>query len=139
FPYSQTLLVFQAIFLFGGIIFMFLIAEKLLNNDAAAFVIALSFAISPFLVRAIDFDFHFSPFHVFFMLGFIYFAEADRLLKAGVFFLLAIIVKEEVSIYLFFVSVFFCIRKKHAAYAYMAAVSAVYALLVIAYVMPAFS
>lgn len=139
FPFPQVLLFIQSMSAFGGIIFIYLLCEKVLKNADAAFFLALAFAVSPFLAQAVDYDFHFDFIYFTALPAFLYFAESGMFWPAAASLAVGISCKEEAAVYMTFASVFAMIRTKDKKYVILALISAVYSIVVIFYLMPSFN
>lgn len=129
----------QPLFVFAAMVPLYLLAEKLLQDKQAAFLMALAFGISPYLSMLPDSDFHPLAFYPFFFLMFFYFAESGRLLPAVIFSLLAASVKEETLIYASAACLFLFINKKNAAYAAMSVFYLLAGAAAIIFIIPAYS
>jgi len=136
-PYM--LLFFQALLLCGGIIFIYRLALFKLTAAETAFFTCAALAVSPYLARAVNFDFHFSVFYFTAFTGFIFFAVTSRFYAALAFFLGGIFIKEEIAIYMFFAAIFVFFENRDKRYLVLSALSVVYAAAVILFIIPHFN
>ena len=115
FTHPYFLFALQPLAVFGSMVPLYLLAEKLLKNKKYAFMAALAFGISPYLAMLPDWDFHPLAFYPFLIIMFFYFAESGNFVAASVFGLLAASIKEETLFYMSAASVFFFLRNGQLA------------------------
>lgn len=135
-PY--ILLFLQVIFSISAVIFLFMLAEKLLADKKAAFLISLAFLVSAYTSRTFVYDFHFDSMYMMFFFAFLYLSETRRFWPAAAVLCLALAVKEEAAVYMAFASVFIFFRNKEKKYLALAAASGAYAAAVIGFLIPSF-
>jgi len=96
-PRAETLLVIQATILGAGAIAVFLFAERRLPR-VAAMLFGLSYLLYAPLASANFYDFHMQPLAGVFILYAIYFVDARRYVAFWLFFVLALISREDIAI-----------------------------------------
>lgn len=128
--FLQVLIVFSAGFI------IYLLTNLLLGNKIFSFLLSLSYLISPLTVASIDFDFHLDPFYPLFIFCFVYFNLQEKYFLSVIFFILSISLKEEISIYIFFITFFLFLYTKRKFNFILLFVSSVYAITVIKFIMP---
>jgi len=112
FPYAETLQISQAIILYSGIIPLLLLAkEKGLSNKVCA-VLTVVFCAYPALSMGCNFDFHENCFLLPLLLWVFYFGEREKYLSMAIFTVLALMVKEDVFIYVIVYGLYLMISKK---------------------------
>jgi len=97
FRHPLTLLVLQTIILALSAWPLYLIAKKILNQSWAT-NISLAWLINPFVQNINLFEFHLLPFAVFFIFWTFYFYQANRFRPFIIFTILALLVREDVSL-----------------------------------------
>ncbi len=112
FPYAETLQISQAVILYSGIIPLLLLAkEKHLSNKVSA-VLTVVYCAYPAISMGCNFDFHENCFLLPLLLWMFYFGEREKYLHMALFTLLALMVKEDVFIYVVVYALFLIISKK---------------------------
>ncbi len=128
---AEFYLLLQTIFICFASVFLFLISQIIINKTSFSLLLSLSYLISPLIFQAINFDFHLDPFYPFFIFGFVYFDLKKNFLLKIIFFLLAISLKEEISIYLFFSSIYMYYFNKDKSNIILSLLSIIYAIIII--------
>lgn len=109
---AETLLVLQAIIVCSGIVPIYLLGRKLLRPAALGVLFGLIFVLHPALQAAILYDFHPITLAPAFLLWAFYFAEEERYLLMGLFVLLALMCKENVSLIIALFGVYLLLRRR---------------------------
>jgi uncharacterized membrane protein len=133
FLFLQSLAVFWAAYV------LYLISKIIIKNELFSILIAISYLISPLTASSVDFDFHLDPFYPLFVFLFVYFNLKNNFLGSLTFFVLSLSLKEEISIYLFFLSIFLYIFNKEKYNFYLVFFALIYAITVINFIMPSIS
>jgi uncharacterized membrane protein len=94
----ETLLVIQSVILALGAILLYLLAIKVLKSKPFGLIIAFSYLIYPPLQRANIFDFHAVTLATSLLLFMFYFAYVKKYFSSFIFFVLAILSKENVAL-----------------------------------------
>jgi uncharacterized membrane protein len=135
-----TLLYLQVLLVGLAAAFLFLIARQVLKVRWAALAVAAVFLFFRHTLTALMYDFHQELFFPLFILAAYYFLTVNR--KPALYFLfaaLALAVKEDMPIYLFFFGLFVAFHLKEKALGFVtSAVSLVYFALVLGVFIPAF-
>lgn len=134
-PY--VLIFLQVIFVFFAAAFLFLLAEKITKNKAAAYLLALSYLVSAYTFRTISYDYHPETMYMMMFFAFLYFAEMKKFWPSAVFLGLAVMMKEEAPVYMAAAAVFAYLRTKDKRHIILAICSLVYAYIAIKVIMPA--
>jgi len=134
----EALLAIQPFFIFGAALFLFLLAEKILENRQAAFLVSMAFLCSPYAFRNIYYDYHPETMYMAAFFAFLYFAESKKMLTAALAACFALLLKEETGLYICAASVFLFMRGSGKKYLLFAAVSAAYAATAVLLIMPAY-
>ncbi|MBP3900782.1 MAG: DUF2079 domain-containing protein, partial [Blautia sp.] len=131
----ETLLVIQSVMVFAAVIPLFLICRHVKLKPMAAFFVSLVYLVSPAISMPLFYDFHENKFLPFFIFWFIYFFLAKKDRRALVFLLLSLMIKEDTSIYMVILSLFFMIGMQEWKRGGAAlAVSGIYFLVVITFI-----
>ena len=136
---GKILLLLQSMFLFTGLLFVYLFAKSILKKANAAFFITLGMGISPYFIRVIHYDFHFTFLYVLCVFAFLYFAETKKYIMASVFLIVGLLTKEECGIYFGFISLYLFLIRNNKTFIVFSAVSFLYSIIVILLIMPYFS
>jgi len=110
-PKTETLLICQTIFLASGIFPLYLIGIHFLKNRWAALFIGISYLLYPALEFANLFDFHIITLIIPLIFWGFYFYFKNKKLVALLFFLLALLVKEDISLIILGIGFFMIIQK----------------------------
>ncbi len=131
----ETLLVIQSVMVYAAVIPLFLICRHVKLKPMAAFFVSLVYLVSPAISMPLFYDFHENKFLPFFIFWFIYFFLEKKDRRALVFLILALMIKEDTSIYLVILSLFFMIGMKEWKRGGAAlAISGIYFLVVITFI-----
>jgi uncharacterized membrane protein len=149
---AEILLIIQALMVVLAAYPLWVISEYYIKNIFFSLTIVLLFYTSLGIQNAIDFDFHLATIAVFFISFFIYYLWKRKYLFSTIFFALAFITKEDVSFYIFCITIFFFIFNptcnnsknidytKHRLYSFIVAIfSIIYSIVVIKIIMPSIS
>ena len=106
FPFAETLQISQAVILYSGIIPLLLLAkEKCLSNKLSA-ALTVIYCAYPALSMGCNFDFHENCFLLPLLLWMFYFCEREKYIPMAIFTVLALMVKEDVFIYIVIYGIF---------------------------------
>src|SRR3989338_9203858 len=114
---AWPLLVAQALGLSLGVFVIYFLSNKIIHNSRLSFLVAASFALYPFSLQIINFDFHPDAFFPVFFFAALYFLLAEREWLSSFFLLLLMLTREDsfLLILLFcFLSLFFFKQRKLA-------------------------
>jgi len=137
-PNAETLLIMQACILGLGAIPIYLFASRRLPNVYAC-ALAVSYLLYAPLHGSNFYDFHFQPIAATFVLFTIYFVDVRRWVWTSIFYVVAIGCREDISIGLTVLGLFFALTGYRArAGMVMAAVGTAYFVVMKFYVMPHF-
>lgn len=98
FPFTETLLIIQAFVVALGAIPVYLIAKHIFKRNRLPLLFSLLYLLSPIVERANIFDFHSEVLAITFLLFTFYFLLTNRLKSFLLFFFLALISKETISL-----------------------------------------
>lgn len=113
FPFTETLLIIQAIFLMLPAWPIYLIAKEKLNSGKIAFIIGSVYLLYPAIHHVALNDFHEISFAPFFILFAFYFLEKKDNLKYFVFLAIAFLVKEEIALLGLVFAAYLFIKKRY--------------------------
>lgn len=111
-PRPETLLIFQSLILVLGVIPLYHIAKYFRINEKITIALMLYYLCFPGLVSAVLYDYHPITFLPLFFLSFFYFYLKKKHLPFVLFLILAVLVKENVSIFVSFFGLFLLFNKK---------------------------
>lgn len=112
FPRAETILVIQAVLVCLGSLPIYLMAKKYLRSGLAGCALVFAFLSSSGIRGAIDFDFHLATVAIFFVSFFVYFWLNGRRAWGVIFAIIAALCKEDVSLYIGFLAIWFiCIDR----------------------------
>ena len=112
FPYPNTLQIAQAIILMSGVIPVVLIAKDKGFSNKAAGVMAFLYCSFPAISLGCSYDFHENCFLLPLLLWMFYFGERERYIPLFIFAILALLVKEDVFIYVIIYGIFLIASRK---------------------------
>lgn len=101
FSSAKFLLILQSLILASSVLPFYLIAKNIFKNNFYPFILSLIFLINPIIWNINLFDFHILPFAIFFLLFAFYFYQQKKFLYFSIFTLLALSVREDVSLVVF--------------------------------------
>lgn len=107
----QTLLIFQTLFISLSAIPLGLLAKNILLKKSALFIGWLILLL-PFVQNANTFEFHLLPIAIFFILFSLYFWQKNQFWYYFIFFILALLIREDVSLVYLGLSMFFLFFQK---------------------------
>lgn len=107
FPRAETILVIQALLVSLSSLPFYLLAKRYLKSALVGCVLVIAFLSSYGIRSAISFDFHLTTIAVFFFSYFVYFWLTEKRFWGVVFAVLAMLCKEDVPVYVFFISAWF--------------------------------
>ena len=138
YPHAETLLVMQSVLLALGALPIYFFAARRLP-PAYACILAFSYLLYPPLHGSNFYDFHFQPVAATFVLFTIWLIDARRWFWAGLFYVLAITCREDISVGLTFLGLYlFLTGYRPRAGAIMAVVGIAYFVVVRFYIMASF-
>jgi uncharacterized membrane protein len=138
YPHAETLLVMQSVLLGLGAIPIYLFAARRLPPSYAS-VLAICYLLFPPLHGANFYDFHFQPIAATFVLFTIWFVDIRRWFWAGLFYVIAISCREDISVGLTFFGLYLILtRYRPAAGAIMAVVGLIYFVVMRFYIMASY-
>lgn len=99
FPYNETLIVVQLLFIISGVIPLMLICKHRRMSNLITMFLGFAYLVSPVLFGGLFYDFHENKFLTTFILWLLYFVEKEK--KIGIYFfaILVLMVKEDAGIY----------------------------------------
>jgi uncharacterized membrane protein len=100
-PKTETLLVFQAVLMGGAAIPLYLLARRFLSVGLSVFV-AYLYLLYPGLHGANLYDFHYLPLGPFFLWFVLYFLEKGHWVRAAIFALITLSIREDIAVSLGF-------------------------------------
>ena len=112
FPYPNTLQIAQAIILMSGVIPVVLIAKDKGFSNKSAGVMAFLYCSFPAISLGCNYDFHENCFLLPLLLWTFYFGERERYIPLFIFAILALLVKEDVFIYVIIYGIFLIASRK---------------------------
>ncbi len=112
FPYPNTLQIAQALILISGVIPVALLSKEKGFSNKATGVMAFLYCAFPAISLGCVYDFHENCFLLPLLLWVFYFGEKEKHIPLSVFTLLALLVKEDVFIYIVIYGIFLIISKK---------------------------
>ena len=112
FPYPNTLQIAQAIILMSGVIPVVLIAKDRGFSNKSAGVMAFLYCCFPAISLGCNYDFHENCFLLPLLLWTFYFGERERYIPLFIFAFLALLVKEDVFIYVIIYGIFLIVSRK---------------------------
>ncbi len=99
FPYNETLIIVQLIFLLSGVIPLYLICKNRKHTNAVSTAVAMVYLMSPVLLGGLFYDFHENKFLTTLILWMLYFVEKKKNIGIYIFAILILMVKEDAAIY----------------------------------------
>ena len=129
----------QSFFLALSGYFIFLLAQRILNDGTAAFYVMLAYCVSPYFIRMADYNFHFSTLYAAAFAAFLYFSEDKKFFPALLAAALAAMVKEECAVYITLAAIFAALRNRDIRYSALAVAAGLYAFIAIKLIIPAYS
>lgn len=112
FPYPNTLQIAQAIILISGVVPVVLMARDKGYSNKATGVMALLYCSFPAISMGCNYDFHENCFLLPLLLWVFFFGEKEKYIPLAVFTIFALLVKEDVFIYIIIYGVYLIISKK---------------------------
>jgi uncharacterized membrane protein len=138
YPHAETLLIMQSVLLGLGAIPIYLFAARRLPPSYAS-VLAICYLLFPPLHGANFYDFHFQPIAATFVLFTIWFVDIRRWFWAGLFYVIAISCREDISVGLTFFGLYLIFtRYRPTAGAIMAVVGLIYFVVMRFYIMASY-
>lgn len=99
FPYNETLIVVQLMFLLSGVIPLYLICKNRKLTNVVTTAVSLVYLLSPVLLCGLFYDFHENKFLTTLILWLLYFIEKKKNIGIYIFAILVLMVKEDAGIY----------------------------------------
>lgn len=99
FPYNETLIIVQLLFIISGVIPLYLICRNRKFSNTLTLLISLVYLLSPVLFNGLFYDFHENKFLTTLILWLLYFVEKDKQIGIYIFAILVLMVKEDAGIY----------------------------------------
>lgn len=112
FPFTETLLISQSIILASGAIPVYYISKNEIKNKPLALIISASYLLYPALHGSNIIDYNYLVFAVPFLLSAFYFLRKENFKLYWLFIVLALLVREEVSLFVLFFGIFIFIFQK---------------------------
>ncbi|MCE5299802.1 MAG: DUF2079 domain-containing protein [Spirochaetia bacterium] len=138
-PLPEMLLIMQAVAVYAAVVYLYFFTEKVLNNSRAAFFISLAFALSPYVTRILQSDFHLAPFYCVLFFAFFYYAESSMFLPAAGCFIAAVMLREEAPVFLGLASFFLWTRKRERVWFVLGAAGLIYGALAFLWFIPGYN
>jgi uncharacterized membrane protein len=140
FPGPLVLLYIEVIAVGLSAMFLFLIARDVMKDMVLPGIVAVIYLFFRQLLMGVMHDFHSeSLFPVLILGGFYFLAVRKRMLPAFLFFVLALLVREDIGIYLFFMGIFIALKLKRRTFGLMLSAAGLgYALLALCLIIPFF-
>ncbi|MGD9761362.1 MAG: DUF2079 domain-containing protein [Candidatus Izemoplasmatales bacterium] len=107
FPYPETLQILQVLIVATGIIPLYLIAKHFNLNSKIRIVLSALYLFNPAIISSSFYDFHENSFLAPLLLFVIYFSLKQKWIGLLISFILTLMIKEDSSIYLVFIGLFF--------------------------------
>jgi len=107
FPYPETLQILQVLIVATGIIPLYLIAKHFNLNSKIRVVLSAIYIFNPAIISSSFFDLHENSFLAPLLLFVIYFSLKQKWIGLIISFILTLMIKEDSSVYLVFVGLFF--------------------------------
>lgn len=123
FDTPDFLLIIQAFAICSGAFPIFLICRHYQLNSSVSLLVAATYLLYPGTVSPAMFDFHENKFLTVLILWMIYFFEKKKAVPMYVFMVLTLMVKEDASIYVFFIGLFILLVRKSFIHGSIMAVS----------------
>ncbi len=99
FPYNETLIIVQLVFLLSGVIPLYLICKNRNHTRFVTTAIAMVYLLSPVLLGGLFYDFHENKFLTTLILWMLYFIEKKKDIGIYICAILILMVKEDAAIY----------------------------------------
>lgn len=99
FPYNETLIIVQLLFIISGVIPLYLICRNRKFSNTLTLLVSLVYLLSPVLINGLFYDFHENKFLTTLILWLLYFVEKDKQIGIYIFAILVLMVKEDAGIY----------------------------------------
>ncbi len=112
FPYNETLLIFQLLFIVSGVIPLVLICKNRKLSNTIILAIAVVYLLSPVLFGGLFYDFHENKFLTTLILWLMYFVDKDKKIGIYIFAILVLMVKEDAGIYVASIALYMIATKK---------------------------
>lgn len=134
---TWPILAVQALSLSGAVVVLYLLSKQVLKNHGLSLLLSLSFALNPYTLQIINFDFHPDAFFPLFSFSIIYSLLKKRYPLAYLFFLLLLITREDTFLLVLPISVVAILKFREKKFALITFASAFsYFLLINLIVMP---
>jgi len=133
-----TLLVLQSLFLASSAVPLYLIAKKRLNNNFLSIIISIVFLLFPALHGLNTYDFHGLVFFIPILFFMFYFLETDKMKLFWLFFVLALITREDTPVTLIGVGLYIYFIMKNRKLGISVSLSSIIYFLIVLYTMTAF-
>ena len=108
----ETLIVVQASYLILSAIPLYLLAKENKLNPFMGLILVLAFLVAPGTHGPLNYDYHEIPFFPFFFFWLFYFIEKENRLGIAIFFLLNLIIKEDIALTGICIAIFLLIYKR---------------------------
>jgi len=135
--FPEIMLFVQSAGAYASVIFMFLLFKQVLKDELVALLLALAYAINPFLARSVDFDFHFDFIFPAVAAAFLYFSGKGNFIAALIAAIIGISAKEEISMYFGFMAIFAFMRGRDKKYLWLSGAAFIYFIAVVGFLIPA--
>ncbi len=112
FPYNETLLIVQLLFIVSGVIPLILICRHRKLSNFLTTVMAVVYLFSPVFFGGLFYDFHENKFLTTLIFWMLYFVEKDKKIGTYIFAVLVLMVKEDAGIYVACIGLYMLAKKK---------------------------
>lgn len=112
FPYNETLIIVQLLFIISGVIPVYLICRHRKLSNLVTGAISAVYLLSPVLFGGLFYDFHENKFLTTLILWLVYFVEKENKIGVYIFSLLVLMVKEDAGIYVACIGLYILATKK---------------------------
>lgn len=99
FPYNETLIIVQLLFIISGVIPLLLICKHRKMSNTVTMLLSAAYLVSPVLFGGLFYDFHENKFLTTLILWLMYFVEKEKKIGIYIFAILVLMVKEDAGIY----------------------------------------
>lgn len=125
FPSPATLQIFQAVLIASCTIPVYLLCKHYKLSNKVTFLVTIMMAFFPALSGGAFYDFHENAFLTPLILWMLYFSEKNKYISAYIFMLLTLTVKEDASIYIIFIALYFIFSGRKIKYGTIMLISAI--------------
>ncbi len=112
FPYNETLIIVQLLFIISGVIPLVLICKNRKLSNLVILAVGFVYLLSPVLFGGLFYDFHENKFLTTLILWLMYFVEKDKSIGVYIFSILVLMVKEDAAIYVACVGLYILATKE---------------------------